>query len=189
MSTAETPNVFILQESSRSMLLIFHVSAVTELTHNKHAIFILPFQEWFRLYFSSPFINSCTPLNDVGYARTCVGESLNELLPHHHHQHQHRCRRPPHPLPPLPRPPPSSVPSTSYYGISIKSLRLMGEPGLYGKRLWEKRDDGGVCAPWRQRGTDFRAHSLVLAKTARLEIGQTYFYSEEPLPHRELWLR
>lgn len=43
--------------------------------------------------------------------------------------------------------PPSSVPSTSYYGISIKSLRLMGEPGLYGKRLWEKRDDGGVCAP------------------------------------------
>lgn len=85
-----------------------------------------------------PFINSCTPLNDVGYARTCVGESLNE--------------RSLSPLLPL-SPPPSPVPSTSYYGISIKSLRLMGEPGLW-KATLEKRD-GRVCAR-RQHGTDLR---------------------------------
>lgn len=88
-----------------------------------------------------PFINSCTPLNDVGYARTCVGESLNE--------------RSLSPLLPL-SPPPSSVPSTSYYGISIKSLRLMGEPGLW-KATLEKRD-GRVCAR-RQHGTDLRWQS------------------------------
>lgn len=88
-----------------------------------------------------PFINSCTPLNDVGYARTCVGESLNE-----------RSLSPFLPL----SPPPSSVPSTSYYGISIKSLRLMGEPGLWEATL-EKRD-GRVCAR-RQHGTDLRWQS------------------------------
>lgn len=107
------------------------------------------------------FINSCTPFNDVGYARTCVGESLNELSP---------------PPPSFPSPP-SSVPSTSYYWIPIKSLRLMGEPGLYGTRLWR----GWTTAHMAQIRTD----SLALMS---LEIRTTYLYNMVPWPTRDLWL-
>lgn len=115
---------------------------------------------------SLPFINSCTPFSDVGYARTCVGESLNELS-----------------LAPFFPPSPSPVPSTSYYWISIKSLRLVGEPGLYGKRLWR----GGTTA--RVREDSMAQKCTDSLKSLSLEIGTTYLYSKLSWSLRDLRLR
>lgn len=92
-----------------------------------------------------PFINSCTQFSDVGYARTCVGESLNELslLPF--------CLSS---LPPPPTP-------TSTLPLSLHELLrdLYKKPRVDGRALsvWEEtleRDDG-VCVRTRH-GTDLR---------------------------------
>lgn len=126
--------------------------------HNRHAIFIHPFltpaTETEAILFLH-FINSFASFNDVGYARTRVGESLNELslFPRF---------TPPSPPPPPTPPPPSPVFSTSYYWVSIKSLQLMGEPGLYGKRLrrgetdhkqraWHRLPTEPLCAELKDR--------------------------------------
>lgn len=129
------PFFFRNTPASNIWFLLWHAQ------HNRHAIFILPFltpaTETEAILFLH-FINSFASFNDVGYARTRVGESLNELslFPR---------ATPPSPPPPPTPPPPSPVSSTSYYWVSIKSPRLMGEPGLYGKRLWR----GGTCRKQR----------------------------------------
>lgn len=55
----------------------------------------------------------------------------------------------------------------------------MGEPGLYGKRLWRR---GTTASVYEDGVAQICADSFVLMKTSSLEIGQTYLYSKEPQP-------